>query len=31
LTTPSSLLNLISGPQKHPNPKTAISIDYSLI
>ena len=25
---PSILLNLISGPQKHPSAKTAISIDY---
>jgi len=24
------LLNLISGPQKHPSAKTAISIDYKL-
>ena len=29
--TPSSLLNLISGPQKHPNPKIAISIDCTII
>ena len=27
LIIPSSLLNLISGPQKHPQAKTAISID----
>ena len=30
LIIPSILLNLISGPQKHPSAKTAISIDYDL-